>query len=165
MKKQELIHLHGLLAQVQNHYEQQTGDTVDHDSYYDLGVEPTSVHKSKTDHKVAVLTLANGITNSMEGVEEDPVSLPEEYQDVSRDLVERYEEFKRAAHSDGNTYGGGIEEEWGVVISGELEDGLSEALGTDPMHRLQQMERAGLGDIRVEERMSGEPEERFYFNV
>jgi len=33
MKKQELIHLHGLLAQVENHYEMETGDEVDHDEY------------------------------------------------------------------------------------------------------------------------------------
>ena len=41
MKKQELIHLHGLLAQIQNHYEEETGNTVDHDKYLTLGVQPT----------------------------------------------------------------------------------------------------------------------------
>jgi hypothetical protein len=70
MKKQELIHLHGLLAQVQNHYEEQTGDTVDHDRYTALGVQPTSIHKSKTDHKDAVFALANGITSEMTDTEE-----------------------------------------------------------------------------------------------
>jgi hypothetical protein len=66
MKKQELIHLHGLLDQVQNHYEKQTGDTVEHDKYTSLGVRPTSIHKSKTDHKAAVFAIANGITSEME---------------------------------------------------------------------------------------------------
>jgi hypothetical protein len=74
MKKQELIHLHGLLAQVQNHYEQNTGDTVEHDEYAELGVQPTSIHKSKTDHKAAVFALAKGITSEMNAEEKEPVS-------------------------------------------------------------------------------------------
>ncbi len=45
MKKQELIHLHGLLAQVQNHYEEQTGTEVSREKYVELGVQPTSIHK------------------------------------------------------------------------------------------------------------------------
>ena len=74
MKKQELIHLHGLLAQVQNHYEQETGDTVNHDEYATLGVQPTSIHRSKTDHKAAVFALARGITSEMETEEAERVS-------------------------------------------------------------------------------------------
>ncbi|PSQ47931.1 metal-binding protein [Halobacteriales archaeon SW_7_65_23] len=74
MKKQELIHLHGLLAQVQNHYEEQTGNTVEHDRYTALGVQPTSIHKSKTDHKDAVFALANGITSEMTDEETERVS-------------------------------------------------------------------------------------------
>ncbi len=74
MKKQELIHLHGLLAQVQNHYEQETGEMVDHDEYATLGVQPTSIHKSKTDHKAAVFALAKGITSEMTTTETEPVS-------------------------------------------------------------------------------------------
>ncbi|MFT4923269.1 MAG: hypothetical protein ACI8XM_002495 [Haloarculaceae archaeon] len=74
MKKQELIHLHGLLAQVQNHYEEETGNTVEHDKYTTLGVQPTSIHKSKTDHKAAVFALAKGITSEMEDTETERVS-------------------------------------------------------------------------------------------
>jgi hypothetical protein len=74
MKKQELIHLHGLLAQVQNHYEEQTGDDVEHDEYDTLGVQPTSIHKSKTDHKDAVFALARGITSEMNEEETERVS-------------------------------------------------------------------------------------------
>ncbi len=74
MKKQELIHLHGLLAQVQNHYEEQTGGTIDHEDYTALGVQPTSIHKSKTDHKAAVFALANDITTEMETEEIERVS-------------------------------------------------------------------------------------------
>ena len=74
MKKQELIHLHGLLAQVQNHYEEQTGNTVEHDRYTTLGVQPTSIHKSKTDHKDAVFALADGITSEMSDEETERIS-------------------------------------------------------------------------------------------
>jgi hypothetical protein len=74
MKKQELIHLHGLLAQVQNHYEEQTDTTVDHEDYTALGVQPTSIHKSKTDHKAAVFALATDITTEMRTEVAEPVS-------------------------------------------------------------------------------------------
>ena len=74
MIKQELIHLHGLLVQAQNHYEEQTGNTVEHDRYTTLGVQPTSIHKSKTDHKNAVFALADGITSEMTDEETERVS-------------------------------------------------------------------------------------------
>jgi hypothetical protein len=67
MKKQELIHLHGLLAEVSNHYEQRHDEEVDLNEYETLGVRPTSIHKSKTDHKDAVFRLAGGITRAMTG--------------------------------------------------------------------------------------------------
>ena len=51
MKKQELIHLHGLLAEVRKHHEARTGTAVEYEGYESLGVRPTSIHKSKTDHK------------------------------------------------------------------------------------------------------------------
>ena len=76
MKKQELIHLHGLLAQVQDHYEEQTGNTVEHDEYTALGVQPTSIHKSKTDHKDAVFALAHGITGEIDEKRTERVSAP-----------------------------------------------------------------------------------------
>jgi len=74
MKKQELIHLHGLLAQVQNHYEAEKQTEVEHDEYAELGVKPTSIHKSKTDHKAAVFAIARGITGSMDEEQKEPVS-------------------------------------------------------------------------------------------
>jgi hypothetical protein len=73
MKKQELIHLHGLLAEVRDHYEQSIGTEVDDERYHELGVRPTSIHKSKTDHKAAVFALADGITSEMEAETEQPV--------------------------------------------------------------------------------------------
>jgi hypothetical protein len=75
MKKQELIHLHNLLAQVQEHYEADTGATVDHDEYAELGVKPTSIHKSKTDHKSAVFALADELTDDMATESDEPLTL------------------------------------------------------------------------------------------
>lgn len=74
MKKQELIHLHGLLAEVCNHYEGRTETRVEREEYESLGVRPTSIHKSKTDHKAAVFALTEGITAAMGGEETEPVS-------------------------------------------------------------------------------------------
>lgn len=74
MKKQELIHLHGLLAEVCNHYEQIAECDVEHVEYTELGVRPTSIHKSKTDHKKAVFKLADGITEEMGRKTEPAVS-------------------------------------------------------------------------------------------
>ncbi|WP_134670555.1 UPF0058 family protein [Halorussus marinus] len=69
MKKQELIHLHGLLAEVGNYYEEEHSTEVDLEDYESLGVRPTSIHKSKTDHKAAVFAMAKSITSEMSEVE------------------------------------------------------------------------------------------------
>ena len=73
MKKQELIHLHGLLAEVGNHVEMRLGDEPDLDRYESLGIRPTSIHKSKTDHKAAVFALAEGITGQMTSAEAETI--------------------------------------------------------------------------------------------
>ncbi len=69
MKKQELIHLHGLLAEVGNYYERVSARELQLDEYESKGVRPTSIHKSKTDHKAAVFALAEGITGTMDSAE------------------------------------------------------------------------------------------------
>ncbi|MFB9804050.1 UPF0058 family protein [Haladaptatus pallidirubidus] len=74
MKKQELIHLHGLLAEVGNHFEKKTGEPITLDDYESLGVRPTSIHKSKTDHKAAVFALSNAITTEMRATEREAVA-------------------------------------------------------------------------------------------
>ena len=74
MKKQELIHLHGLLAEVQNQCEKWEGDEFPMTEYEELGVRPTSIHKSKTDHKAAVFKLAKGITKSVDSAEAEPLA-------------------------------------------------------------------------------------------
>ncbi len=74
MKKQELIHLHGLLAEVSDQYEAWNGEQPTMDEYESLGVRPTSIHKSKTDHKAAVFAIADGIVSEVEGETERAVS-------------------------------------------------------------------------------------------
>ncbi|MCO8245112.1 MULTISPECIES: UPF0058 family protein [unclassified Haladaptatus] len=74
MKKQELIHLHGLLAEVGNHFEKRDGEQISLDEYDSLGVRPTSIHKSKTDHKAAVFALSEAITSGMSETERKAVA-------------------------------------------------------------------------------------------
>jgi hypothetical protein len=76
MKKQELIHLHGLLAEVGNYYEERENADVPLDEYDSLGVRPTSIHKSKTDHKAAVFALAGGITSALDDEPEEQEAVP-----------------------------------------------------------------------------------------
>ncbi|GAB7019812.1 UPF0058 family protein [Halostagnicola bangensis] len=70
MKKQELIHLHGLLAEVSNQCAAWEDCQINLDEYESLGIRPTSIHKSKTDHKAAVFAIAGGITYNMREEEE-----------------------------------------------------------------------------------------------
>ncbi len=72
MKKQELIHLHGLLAELQT-YSEEAGETPS-DEYRELGVQPTSIHRSKTDHKAAVFALIHSITDELEESAAEPVA-------------------------------------------------------------------------------------------
>ncbi|WP_336021801.1 UPF0058 family protein [Halobellus salinisoli] len=74
MKKQELIHLHGLLAEVHTQVEMWEDEDVSLEAYNELGVRPTSIHKSKTDHKAAVFKLVKGITSSLDEAEQSPVA-------------------------------------------------------------------------------------------
>ncbi|ELY98261.1 hypothetical protein C482_12102 [Natrialba chahannaoensis JCM 10990] len=74
MKKQELIHLHGLLAEVSNQCAEWDNCQIDLGEYDSLGIRPTSIHKSKTDHKAAVFALAGGITMNMRESEQEAVA-------------------------------------------------------------------------------------------
>ncbi len=74
MKKQELIHLHGLLAEVSNQCAEWDNCQIDLEEYESLGIRPTSIHKSKTDHKAAVFALAGGITEHMREDEAEAVA-------------------------------------------------------------------------------------------
>ncbi len=74
MRKQEYIHLHALLAEVNNDV-QENGTEIDLDSYESLGVRPSSIHRSKTDHKEAVQALATCLTESMDETADDQVAV------------------------------------------------------------------------------------------
>ena len=74
MKKQELIHLHGLLSEVHSQMESWEDDELDISEYEAMGVRPTSIHRSKTDHKAAVFEIAKGITTAVEQTKTDRVA-------------------------------------------------------------------------------------------
>jgi len=76
MKKQEVIYLHGLLAEVGNYYEETTPADLDLDEYDSLGVRPTSIRKSKADHKTAVFALADGLTGAFDTTERTETVTP-----------------------------------------------------------------------------------------
>ncbi|PSQ43505.1 metal-binding protein [Halobacteriales archaeon SW_7_68_16] len=65
MKKQELIHLHGLLARLADRHEEFADRPVPTPEYDALQVGPTSIHRSKTDHKEAVFALVNQLADGM----------------------------------------------------------------------------------------------------
>jgi len=65
MKKQELIHIHGLLAEVRTQYEMRNDRSIDCSEYERIGVNPTSIHHSKTAHQEAIFALIDGMTDTM----------------------------------------------------------------------------------------------------
>jgi hypothetical protein len=62
MKKEELVHLHLLLAQLKKHCEENcvSGDFA---KYNDLGISPFQVHRSKEEHKQAVFVLGTELAS------------------------------------------------------------------------------------------------------
>lgn len=64
MKKQELVHLHGLIAEVTEYCEDR-GAGLELDEYLAQDTRPTSIHHGKREHKEAVFKLANAITSAV----------------------------------------------------------------------------------------------------
>ena len=56
MKKEELVHLHMLLAQLKRYCEENNLDC-DFAEYNELEISPFQVHRSKEDHKQAIFLL------------------------------------------------------------------------------------------------------------
>lgn len=56
MKKEEVVHLHMLLAQLKKFFEQH-GLDCDFSKYLELGISPFHVPRSKDEHKQAVFVL------------------------------------------------------------------------------------------------------------
>ena len=77
-KKQEYIQVHALLKETADYIEEtekdffydSIEDLETYQEYLELGVRPNSVHMNKTDHKEAVFTLADAITDFLEGKEQ-----------------------------------------------------------------------------------------------
>jgi hypothetical protein len=67
MRKQELLHVHGLLGEVRSHVEERTTGSIETSGYDEIDTRPTSIQRSKSDHEEAVLTLADDIATSVEG--------------------------------------------------------------------------------------------------
>ena len=62
MKKEELIHLHMLLAQVKKYCEE-NGSDCDFTEYNELGISPFQVHQSKEEHKQAIFVLGTELAS------------------------------------------------------------------------------------------------------
>lgn len=62
MKKEELVHLHLLLAQLKRYCEEQDVNC-DFARYNELGITPFQVHRSKDDHKQAVFILGTELVS------------------------------------------------------------------------------------------------------
>ena len=62
MKKEELIHLHMLLAQLKK-YCVEKGLDCDFSKYNDLGISPFQVHRSKEEHKQAIFVLGTELAS------------------------------------------------------------------------------------------------------
>jgi hypothetical protein len=56
MKKEELVHLHMLLAQLKKYCEE-NGSDCDFTEYNELDISPSQVHRSKEEHKQAIFVL------------------------------------------------------------------------------------------------------------
>nr|AAU84355.1 hypothetical protein GZ9D8_24 [uncultured archaeon GZfos9D8] len=62
MKKEELVHLHLLLAQLKKYCEE-TGLDCDFTKYNELDISPFQVHRSKEEHKQAVFVLVTELAS------------------------------------------------------------------------------------------------------
>lgn len=65
MRKQELIHLHGLLMEVARYYKQGDSFSIDLSEYESLETDPSSIHRNKAEHQAAVFALIEAITDDL----------------------------------------------------------------------------------------------------
>ncbi|ACV10647.1 conserved hypothetical protein [Halorhabdus utahensis DSM 12940] len=66
MRKQELVHLHGLLAEVRRYCEQEDSRSLDLSKYESLGTDEAAIHRGKEQHRSAVFALAEALTEGSE---------------------------------------------------------------------------------------------------
>lgn len=62
MKKEELVHLHMLLAQFKKYCEE-SGLSGDFSGYKELDISPFQVHRSKEEHKQAIFVLVTELAS------------------------------------------------------------------------------------------------------
>lgn len=74
MRKQELVHVHGLLVEVAEHCEATDGTAAELPTYRSLETRPTSIHRSKSDHKDAVFALLDDVTSALHDEQSEAVS-------------------------------------------------------------------------------------------
>jgi hypothetical protein len=72
MEKEELIHLHMLLAQFKKYCEDK-GLNCDFSKYNNLHISPLQVHRSKEEHKQAIFLLGTALA-SMAAMNNHPVN-------------------------------------------------------------------------------------------
>ncbi|MFT4890111.1 MAG: hypothetical protein ACI9YT_001024 [Halobacteriales archaeon] len=66
MHKDELLELHEQMVIIMEHFkEREEVDEELFDAYYQLDVDPSHVHKSKSEHKHAVFVLGNALASAM----------------------------------------------------------------------------------------------------
>jgi len=66
MHKDELLELHEELVVIMEYFSEREGvDETLFDPYRQLDVDPSHVHKSKSEHKHAVFVLGNALANAM----------------------------------------------------------------------------------------------------
>jgi hypothetical protein len=68
MRKQELVYVHGLLAQLREFYEERAGRPIPAPEYDAMDVKPTSIHRGKPEHEAAVFALAGAMAEEMGGL-------------------------------------------------------------------------------------------------
>jgi hypothetical protein len=72
MRKQELIHLHGLLLEVQKNCTQEA----DLSEYESLGIGASSIYRHKDEHRAAVFALIEAISGDLQHEQTTVASLP-----------------------------------------------------------------------------------------
>ena len=66
MHKDELLELHEQMVTIMEHFsDREDVDETRFEAYHGLGVDPSHVHKSKSEHKHAVFVLGNALASAM----------------------------------------------------------------------------------------------------
>ena len=65
MHKDELLELHEQMVVIMEHFRETEGEIEGYEVYQELDVDPSDVHKSKSEHKHAVFVLGNALANAM----------------------------------------------------------------------------------------------------